>query len=160
MNFDLEGKRRNIEKTLAQREDREEVYRALGDLAERMSRSRHDRDAPVREIMARLGDRWSPLILVILETGTYRYAELRRLVCILASEQNISQRMLTLRLRALERDGLVVRTVTPTVPPRTDYALTPLGQELQKLMNMLIGWISSHEADIEAARSRFERQDD
>lgn len=127
----------------------------LAGLARRMDRHAHDRDAPVREVMARLGDRWSTLILLVLSAGTFRHAELRRLIEALSAEKAISQRMLTLRLRALERDGMVERTVTPTVPPRVDYALSPLGLEFVGLIEGLLRWLEANDATIIASRKKF-----
>lgn len=118
--------------------------------------TRHD---PVREITARLGDRWSPLLMFALEAGTMGHAKLRRVICAISAEKDISQRMLTLRLRALERDGLVSRAVTPSVPPRVDYALTPLGRELMQHLRALIGWIEANHDDILANRARFEAEE-
>lgn len=115
-----------------------------------------DRESPVREIPARLGDRWSALLLMVLETGTYRHAELKRVVSILSSEQSISQRMLTLRLRALERDGFVRREVYDSVSPRVDYSLTPLGQELTERFVALIRWIEENNDQVLCARALFE----
>lgn len=114
------------------------------------------RDDPVREITARLGDRWSSLLMFALESGTMGHARLRRVICAISAEGKISQRMLTLRLRALERDGLVARKVTPLVPPRVDYSLTPLGQQLTELIRNMVFWIESHHAEILAARTEFE----
>jgi DNA-binding HxlR family transcriptional regulator len=113
------------------------------------------RDDPVREITARLGDRWSSLLMFALESGTMGHARLRRVICAISAEGKISQRMLTLRLRALERDGLVARKVTPVVPPRVDYSLTPLGQELTDLIRNMVFWIEDHSAEILAARNEF-----
>ncbi|MCB1357252.1 MAG: helix-turn-helix transcriptional regulator [Maritimibacter sp.] len=113
------------------------------------------RDAPVREVMARLGDNWSALILKVLATGTYRHATLKRVIGALSSEGEISQRMLTLRLRTLERDGFVARTEQPTVPPRVCYDLTELGRGLVAEFDRMLGWIETHEADITDARARF-----
>ncbi len=129
---------------------------ALGALARAMGPVAPDRDAPVREVMARLGDNWSALILKVLETGPYRHATLKRVIGALASEGEISQRMLTLRLRALERDGFVAREELPTVPPRVTYSLTPLGQGLSAVFGQVLGWIETHEQDIQSARKRFE----
>jgi len=117
------------------------------------------RDDPVREITARLGDRWSSLLMFALEAGTMGHAKLRRVIGAISDEKRISQRMLTLRLRALERDGLVARKVTASVPPRVDYSLTPLGQELMGLIRGIIGWIERHEDDIVSARRRFEAEE-
>ncbi|MDN2580066.1 helix-turn-helix domain-containing protein [Aquibium sp. ELW1220] len=130
----------------------------LADLARRMDQHDHDRDAPVREVMARLGDRWSTLILLVLSAGTFRHAELRRLIAALSAEKAISQRMMTLRLRALERDGMVERTVTPTVPPRVDYALTPMGREFVGLVHGMLRWLEAHDARILASRTKFEAE--
>jgi len=125
----------------------------LEDLAQQMGAPPPGRDAPVREVMARLGDNWSALILKVLATGTYRHATLKRVIGALSSEGAISQRMLTLRLRALERDGFVARTEHGTIPPRVDYALTPLGRALAVEFDRLLGWIEAHEAEIIAARA-------
>lgn len=129
--------------------------RRLGDLAEEMGEPPPDRDAPVREIVARLGDNWSALIMFVLATGKYRHATLKRVISHLAREEDISQRMLTLRLRALERDGLVVRTVYDTVPPRVEYALSEMGSGLQRELARVIAWVHAHEDEILAARKRF-----
>lgn len=130
----------------------------LADLVRRMDRHDNDREAPVREVMSRLGDRWSTLILLVLSAGTFRHATLRRLIATMSAERAISQRMLTLRLRALERDGMVARTVTPTIPPRVDYALTPLGRDFVALIDSLLKWIESHDAAIQQSRDRFEAE--
>lgn len=111
---------------------------------------------PVREIKSRIGDRWSSLILSSLDAGMMGHSQLRRVVSALSFEGRISQRMLTLSLRALERDGLVERVITPSVPPRVDYRLTPLGRGLHDQMMALISWIESHHAEVLAARDRFE----
>jgi DNA-binding HxlR family transcriptional regulator len=131
--------------------DRDKLLR----LAREIEATGHERDDPVREIMSRLGDRWSPLILVILSTGRYRHAALRRVIAVVSAEAAISQRMLTLRLRALERDGLVLRDVEPTVPPTVTYALSPLGGELAERLDSMIRWIKSNESAIRMAREAF-----
>jgi DNA-binding HxlR family transcriptional regulator len=117
------------------------------------------RDDPVREITARMGDRWSSLLMLALDAGTMGHAKLRRVICAISAEKEISQRMLTLRLRALERDGLVSRSVTPSVPPRVDYMLTPLGRELVGLVRGVVSWIEANQLQIIAARRRFEADD-
>lgn len=127
----------------------------LMSLVARMDRTEHHREAPVREVMARLGDRWSTLILLVLSAGTFRHATLRRLIAAISAEKAISQRMLTLRLRALERDGMVARKVTPTVPPRVDYALTPMGEEFVQLIDGMLRWIERHERPILESREKF-----
>lgn len=127
----------------------------LSGLVRRMDRHEHDREAPVREVMARLGDRWSTLILLVLSAGTFRHATLRRLIAATSAEKAISQRMLTLRLRALERDGMVERAVTPTVPPMVHYSLSPMGREFVGLIDGLLAWIERHDAEIQTSRQKF-----
>ena len=105
---------------------------------------------PVREILARVGDKWSVLIVMLLSEGPKRFSELKR------SIDGISQRMLTLTLRGLERDGLVTRTVFPTAPPRVDYALTELGQSLRGPVVELGKWATDNLAEIDASRRRFD----
>lgn len=124
-------------------------------LAAQMGQPAPDKDAPVREVIARLGDNWSPLILKVLQTGSFRHASLKRIVGMLSAESEISQRMLTLRLKALERDGFVSRHVEDRVPPRVTYSLTPLGADLTDQLNILLGWIDARQPDIIAARERF-----
>ena len=105
---------------------------------------------PVHDVLARVGDKWSVLVVNLLGKDTKRFSELRRGI------PAISQRMLTLTLRSLERDGLVTRTVLPTIPPRVDYALTPLGRSLLDPVGALTSWAREHHACIEAARRRFD----
>lgn len=130
--------------------------RKLRDLIIHRDGIEFNRGDPVREITARLGDRWSSLLMFALEAGTMGHAKLARVIGAISAEGRISQRMLTLRLRALERDGLVTRTVTPLVPPRVDYSLTPLGHELMGLIRGIVGWIETNHARILAARAAFE----
>lgn len=104
----------------------------------------------VREILDRVGDKWSVLVISLLGERMHRFSELRRAI------EGISQRMLTLTLRQLERDGLVSRTVHATVPPRVDYALTPLGQSVLEPLNGLMCWAAQHGTDIAEARVRYE----
>lgn len=106
--------------------------------------------AKVAPILQRIGDKWSILIVVMLSSGPRRFNELKRQI------GGISQRMLTLSLRGLERDGLVTRTVTPSIPPRVDYALTPLGVSLQEPVAAIGEWASAHGEAIHAARARFD----
>lgn len=110
----------------------------------------HESCRPVAEILARIGDKWSVLIVMLLGDGPKRFNEMRRLV------DGISQRMLTLTLRGLERDGFVSRTVYPTVPPRVDYDLTPLGHSLREPIARLGEWAFAHRAAVEAARIAFD----
>jgi DNA-binding HxlR family transcriptional regulator len=104
----------------------------------------------VGSILARVGDKWSVFVIMMLGDGPKRFNELKRMV------GGISQRMLTLTLRGLERDGLVTRTVFPTIPPRVDYELTDLGRGLSQPVKALGDWAISHRDQIEAARSRFD----
>lgn len=105
---------------------------------------------PATDILARVGDKWSVLVVILLGNGTKRFNELRRLI------NGISQRMLTLTLRGLERDGLVTRTVFPTVPPRVDYALTDLGRSLLGPISALGAWAFGHRMQIDAARLTYD----
>jgi DNA-binding HxlR family transcriptional regulator len=102
------------------------------------------------EILARVGDKWTVLVVSTLGDGPMRFNELRRAL------GSISQRMLTLTLRALERDGLVTRTVFPTIPPRVDYELTRLGRSLLEPVNALALWARKNRAGIQDARRRFD----
>jgi len=104
----------------------------------------------VSEILARVGDKWTVLVVGVLGGGPKRFSEIRRAL------GSISQRMLTLTLRGLERDGLVTRTVFPTIPPRVDYELTKLGRSLLKPVNGLGLWARQNRAAIEDARRRFD----
>lgn len=104
----------------------------------------------VSEVLNRVGDKWSVLIVVTLADGSKRFNELRREI------PSISQRMLTLTLRGLERDGLVSRTVTPTIPPRVDYELTELGRSLQKPVEALANWAIENIGAVYAAQARFD----
>ena len=107
-------------------------------------------DCEVRQILDRIADKWSLLVMALLENGTLRFTELLRLV------DGVSQRMLTVTLRQLERDGLVSRTVHPVVPPRVDYSLTDLGRSLNATVLALVTWTESHQSDIAAARARYD----
>ncbi|MGJ4886645.1 winged helix-turn-helix transcriptional regulator [Bradyrhizobium sp. HKCCYLRH3099] len=108
----------------------------------------------VAAILARVGDKWSVFVIMMLQDGPKRFNELKRLV------GGISQRMLTLTLRGLERDGLVTRTVFPTIPPRVDYELTDLGRGLSQPVQALGAWAIEHREQIEQARSRFDASRD
>ena len=106
----------------------------------------------VSTVLARVGDKWSVLIVALLGDGPKRFNEIKRMV------GGISQRMLTLTLRGLERDGLVTRTVTPTIPPRVDYELTDLGRSLCEPVQALNTWAVDHIARIDQARTEFDRR--
>src|SRR6202051_1444702 len=106
----------------------------------------------VASILARVGDKWSLFVIMLLGNGPRRFNEIKRMV------GGISQRMLTLTLRGLERDGLVTRTVFPTIPPRVDYELTDLGRGLWQPVEALGKWASDHQTEIKDARARFDRR--
>lgn len=119
--------------------------------------------SPTREVLARVGERWSPLLLSLLSTGTYRHNELHRVVNImarLAQDSSISRRMLILSLRALERDGLVHRSVGTGNAPAVEYSLTPLGVSLHDKFEALIDWAIEHSAAMQAAQQDFDRRDE
>lgn len=101
---------------------------------------------PVRDVLDRIGDRWSVLVLGELANGTRRFSELRRAI------PDISQRMLSQTVRHLEADGLISRTVFPTVPPRVDYALTDLGRSLMVPLGALVAWAGENHPRITRAR--------
>jgi len=103
-----------------------------------------------REILDRIGDKWSLYIIAMLKNGPLRFSELKRLI------EGISQRMLTLTLRGLERDGLVTRTVYPSVPPRVDYELTQMGLTLLEPVMALVHWADAHKEAIVDAHERFD----
>src|SRR6478609_11489847 len=104
----------------------------------------------VSEVLDRVGDKWSVLVVAMLGDGPKRFNELRRAIA------SISQRMLTLTLRGLERDGLVTRTVFPTIPPRVDYELTGLGRSLLEPVSGIGLWARQNRTAIQDARLRFD----
>ena len=106
-----------------------------------------------RDVRARVGDTWSVYVIHVLgDAKTLRFNEIRREV------DGISQRMLTVTLRGLERDGLVTRTVFPEVPPRVEYVLTPLGATLRQHIRGLVAWAGAHLAEVDAARAAYDAQ--
>ena len=105
----------------------------------------------VSEILSRVGDKWTVLVVEYLGRGPMRFTELKRTI------GGISQKMLTTTLRGLERDGFVTRTVFPTIPPRVDYELTDLGRELLKPVKALGEWARENTTRVNAARERFDR---
>lgn len=105
-----------------------------------------------REILNRVGDKWSVFVVVLLGEGPRRFNELRRAI------GGISQRMLTATLRGLERDGLVKRTVYPTNPPQVSYALTRLGRSLLEPVKVLAAWAQGHRAEVYRAREAYARR--
>ena len=104
----------------------------------------------VREVLNRVGDKWSILVVDLLAEKPQRFSDLRRGI------EGISQRMLTLSLRHLERDGLITRTVFPTIPPSVEYALTPLGRTLRESVCSLADWARDNREKVQAARERFD----
>jgi DNA-binding HxlR family transcriptional regulator len=111
-----------------------------------------DRNCPGRLILDHLADKWAVLIVVRLASGTMRFAELRRAV------DGISQKMLTVTLRDLERDGLVTRKLYASVPPKVEYSLTSLGSSLVDMVNELCAWAEANSAEILKARERFDKR--
>ncbi|MEL1264614.1 helix-turn-helix domain-containing protein [Pseudoxanthomonas putridarboris] len=106
-------------------------------------------NCPIRDVLDRLGDRWTVLVLHELATGTLRFSELRKRIA------DISPRMLAQTLRHLEQDGLVRREVFPTVPPRVDYALTAMGESFFERVEMLAQWAADHHEAVKAARRAY-----
>src|SRR4051812_40766484 len=108
----------------------------------------------ISTLLSRIGDKWTVLVVSTLGEGSRRFNELRREI------PSVSQRMLTLTLRNLERDGLVSRVVTPTIPPRVDYALTDLGKSLQKPITELAQWALDNVSAIHEAQARYDTEQD
>ena len=104
----------------------------------------------VREVLNRIGDKWSVQVVRLLGGGKKRFSELRH------SIEGISQRMLTLTLKGLERDGLITRTAYPTIPPRVDYELTKLGHSLLKPIRELGDWAGQNRERIQGAREKYD----
>ncbi|HTR68673.1 MAG TPA: helix-turn-helix domain-containing protein [Mycobacteriales bacterium] len=107
---------------------------------------------PTRQVIGRVGDKWSLLVLYALSTGTKRFSQLRTDV------EGISQKMLTQTLRALERDGLVHRHAYPTIPPKVEYKLTPLGDSLEDAIAVVRKWAYIHMDEITASRGNYDQQ--
>jgi DNA-binding HxlR family transcriptional regulator len=116
----------------------------------------HPSPCRAREVLQRVGDKWSVLVIDLLGQGTMRFGELHR------SIDGITSRMLTVTLRGLERDGIVTRTIHPIIPPRVDYELTAMGRTLLDTIGQLVSWADSHLPEIDAARAaydaRYQRQ--
>jgi DNA-binding HxlR family transcriptional regulator len=104
----------------------------------------------ISEILARVGDKWTVLVIVQLRDGPLRFSDIKRRL------GSISQKMLTSTLRALERDGFLTRTVYPTVPPRVDYELTALGRDLLQPVTGIANWATKNADAIDRARARFD----
>ena len=105
---------------------------------------------PVRDVLDKVGDKWTTLILIALAAGPTRFAALGRAI------PDISKRMLTQSLRGLERDGMIRREVFPTKPPSVEYSLTPLGASMLEPLVQLVTWAEHRHPDIRAARERFD----
>jgi len=123
--------------------------------AQRRAAARSEYDAflaacPSRQVLDRISDKWVTLILVALAGGPLRYSDLCRVIA------GVSQKMLTQTLRTLERDGLVSRTMTPAVPVRVDYALTPLGDSLMPAVTAIKTWAEGHIDEIKASRADYD----
>lgn len=109
----------------------------------------HAAGCPVRDVLDRIGDRWSLLVLATLSNGTMRFTVLKRAV------GDISQRMLAQTLRTLEQDGLVSRKIYPTIPPKVEYTLTALGESLLEKLAPLYQWAEDHHEEVKAARAAY-----
>ena len=109
-----------------------------------------DQMAFIRQVLDRVGDKWSMLVVAVLQDGPLRYTDLQRQI------PGISQRMLTHTLRQLRQDGLITRTAYAEVPPRVEYTLAPLGRGLHEIVRQLIGWAADHHDEIRAHRSHME----
>ncbi|SHG80467.1 winged helix-turn-helix transcriptional regulator [Streptoalloteichus hindustanus] len=105
---------------------------------------------PITEVLDHVAGKWSIGIIVAAAHGPVRFTELERTI------KGISRRMLTLNLRKLERDGLLERTVYPTVPPKVEYSLTPMARELHASLSGLVSWAENHRADIAKARAVYD----
>jgi DNA-binding HxlR family transcriptional regulator len=131
---------------------------SLGDIAETRTcpgiEVQDTQACELRDLLDRLADKWSLLVIELLGHGRRRFSELRREI------EGISQRMLTLTLRQLERDGLLRRTVYPVVPPRVEYELTPLGATLLETIQPLVAWARAHRQEVAAARAAFDARPD
>jgi len=111
----------------------------------------HANCSAMSDVLNRIGDKWSVMVVGMLSRGTLRFNELKRQI------NGISQRMLTLTLRNLERDGLVTRTVFPEIPPRVEYQLTELGRTLTDPLDTLWNWAARHGGDVRVARETYDR---
>jgi DNA-binding HxlR family transcriptional regulator len=128
----------------------------IDDLLRKMAQFGNRREDPVRTIQAYLGDRWSSLIMHLLSGGMLRFNELKRLIAIVSAEHDISHRQLTLKLRVLERDGLLTRHVTDDVPLRVEYQLTALGHGAYARFDALVRWAEQANGAIRAARLAYD----
>jgi DNA-binding HxlR family transcriptional regulator len=104
---------------------------------------------PIHEVLAQISGKWTILVVILLSAGPRRFSELKRQI------DGISQKMLTVTLRDLEKDGFLTRTVTPSIPPRVDYELTEMGRELQEPLRVIGNWAHANRARVVSARERF-----
>src|SRR5271170_2170648 len=111
----------------------------------------YDEDYPSRRLFELIGDKWTPIIVYILGQGTKRYGEMQRQL------PDVSKKMLTQTLRALERDGLLKRKVYAVVPPRVDYTLTPLGRAFLEPVGSLCSWAQAHQDELDAVHAKRKR---
>ncbi|MFD5085146.1 winged helix-turn-helix transcriptional regulator [Kitasatospora sp. NPDC058406] len=118
--------------------------------AERAGFDAYVAECPARQLLDRIGDKWVSLVVNALADGPQRYSDLRRRLA------GVSEKMLTQTLRALERDGLLTRTVTPSVPARVDYALTPLGTGLLPLLKAIKSWAEENMPEVLAHRVSYD----
>jgi DNA-binding HxlR family transcriptional regulator len=116
---------------------------------ERTAYNAYVAECPSRQVLDALSDKWVTLVLTALAGSPQRYSELSRTIA------GVSQKMLTQTLRMLERDGLVTRTITPSVPVRVDYQLTPLGHTLLPVVRAIKDWSETHIAEVQAARAAY-----
>lgn len=126
--------------------------------AQRREQARAEYDAfvkacPTHQLLGRISEKWACLVIAALSAGTMRYSDLARKLA------GVSPKMLTQTLRSLERDGLVSRTVTPSVPVRVDYELTDLGQSLSEMMKAVKNWAETHIEEVHEARERYDTED-
>lgn len=113
----------------------------------------YSKDCPTRQVLDRISDKWTALVIGVLEEGTMRFSDLRRRI------GGISQKMLTQTLRNLERDGLVTRTVYPEVPPRVEYELTPLGETLTEALASIRHWAEANIDSVIEAQEQYDSND-
>jgi len=118
--------------------------------AEQLSQPPEPHDVLLRDVLSRIGDKWSVIVICRLDPGPRRFNELRR------STGGITQRMLSATVRQLQRDGLVSRIVHPTVPPRVEYALTERGRSLHSILYQLVDWTDEHLAGIQRSRRTYD----
>jgi DNA-binding HxlR family transcriptional regulator len=112
----------------------------------------HEDCRKVRQILARIGEKWSMLVVMLLRDGPRRFNDIKR------NTDGISQQMLTRTVRGLERDGIVTRTIFPTSPPQVEYELTELGRSMSEPVLTFGRWVQEHLAEIDAARNRFDQR--